>query len=120
MEKAELENLLAKASKIKTGYYTSKERDSMRKLDGAKRFKRKALGLCRRSVVRSLDEIAQLLHKTRMVSSVEEGRKITPDIFNVNEVIRYGSYLNSSFLTFDKVQNAKGKEAYKIGAIYID
>ena len=123
MEKAELENLLAKASKIKKPEYNydTPELDFKRKCDGAKRFKRKAIGFRKSIAVKSLDEMAQILYDLKIVSSIEEGRKITPDIFSVEKHERYPVFINYDeslcySLRFETVQDEEGKEAYKIRA----
>ena len=114
MERQELENLFAKASRIdkaKAGYHTPEEWNGMIKLDGAKRFKRRALGLCGWTSVRNLDEMAQLLYSTGVVSSLDEGREITPSL--VGREVSYGLYKS---IGFSEVENSKGEKKYRIWA----
>ncbi|MBX4196509.1 hypothetical protein KW805_02895 [Candidatus Pacearchaeota archaeon] len=109
----DLQRLFARASKINEdtkGYFTSEKLASMRKFDGPKRFKRKALGLCGSDAVKSLDEMAQLLYETGIASSQEEGREITPSL--VGKKVYYDS--NNDYLTFESVQSTTGAKAYRI------
>lgn len=86
----------------------------MRKIDGAKKFKRRVLGLCGSNCIKSLDEVTQTLYQTGIISSLEEGRKIVESLDKKS--VRYGS---ARYLKFEKVKNREGKEAYKIEAYEI-
>lgn len=109
MPKKELEELFKKASKIKkTDYYTPHGLDQMQYFDGVKRFKRKVLGLCGKEAVRSLEEMAQALYDINAVSSMEEGKKIAPQLAGTEPA--YGD----SYLEIVKVQNLRQQEGYRI------
>jgi len=110
MEK--LEALFANAAKInqsKDVFFTPKEWDSKREYNGVKRFKRAALGLCGDSTVKTLDQMAQLLYKTGVVSSIKEGEEIVPNL--VGKSFYYCDYRS---IEFSQVENATGQKAYKI------
>jgi len=77
--------------------------------NGVKTFKRKVLGLCGRTCIKSLDGIAQTLYETGIASSLNEGKEIAPSLSGHS--FYYGG---SHFLKFDKVVNSKDEEAYRI------
>ena len=49
-------------------------------VESTKALKRKALGLCGRCSVKTLDEMAQLLVDTKIAQSIEEGRELAPHL----------------------------------------
>ena len=117
MERQELENLFAKASRIdkaKAGYHTPEEWNGMIKLDGAKRFKRRALGLCGWTSVRNLDEMAQLLYSTGVVSSLDEGKKILPYLINEKVIYDSDSSGNKKVIFFEEYITDEEKKEYMI------
>ena len=120
-ESQNIENLFAKASRLcesQQGYLTESEWNHKRRINGAKIFKRKALGLCGLSSVKSLEEMAQLLCETGVVSSVEEGKELTPSL--VDKSITYSNPFSfpptpiGGELGFSRVRNSNGQEAYRI------
>ncbi len=98
----------SKADKTKFGYITSEELERKLKLDGAKTFKRKALGFCGFKTVKSLEQLGRLLYETGIVNSVEEGKGLVPSL--VGKSIPY----NCRAVAFDEVFNSKHEKAYKI------
>mgnify|MGYP001566310081 CR=1 FL=1 len=111
-------NLFAKASKLdesKMGYLGKWEWEAKKKIDGAKRFKRKALGLCGLSSVKSLEKMAQLLYDTGVVSSVEEGRELTPSLVG-KSIIYSDSNIRpiGGELGFEEVRNSEGQVSYRL------
>ena len=118
-----LENLFAKASRLdksKQGYLTEDQWDERIKLDGAKRFKRRAMGLCRLSSIKSLEEMAQLLYQTGIASSVEEGREITPSLegkfvkYADSGILDINLILPLGYLGFKAVINSENQRKYKL------
>ncbi len=110
-----LESFFAKASKInksKSRFYEPETWESMKEKDGIRRFRRKALGLFKRSAIKSSDEIASLLYETGIASSIEEGKRIVPSLTGAD--INYGPH---SDLCFTEVKNQQGQEKYKIELI---
>ena len=115
MEREEIADLFARASRIdktKMGYMTQAEWENATRRDGATIFKRKALGLCGRRTVKTLDGMAQLLYSTGVASSLEEGEEIVPQL--VGKEIDYGYYGYSKYMLFNEVQNSHGDKAYEI------
>ena len=114
MGREELEVLLARASRLdenKMGYLTKEEREKKIRINGAKTFKRKSVGWFGRETVKTLDEMAQLLYSTGVVSSLDEGRKITPSL--VGGEVRYGL---CNTIVFNEVENVQGEKRYRISA----
>ncbi len=115
IEQSEIEELFARASgkdENMQGYSTQQDRvyyTSERRMDGAKKFKRKALGLCGNSTVKTLDEMAALLYKTNIVDSIDEGKNLVPSL--VGRKVMYGLLRK---IGFDEVENPTGQKAYKI------
>ena len=110
MEKQELGILFAKASKLdKDIYQTPEDWGSMRQMNGVKRFKRRVLGLCGRQSVKSLDEMAQILHQIGIASSEEEGRTIVPTLDGAKL-----SYTADKEISIAEVENVHGQKAYRI------
>jgi len=98
--------LFAKASRSNK-FLTPRERW----FDGAKRFKRKALGLFRMKTVKSLEEMAHLLYETSIASSIEEGRKIVPSLNGAR--IAYG---DCEEIAIEEIKNISGEKKYRIDA----
>ncbi len=55
--------------------------------------------------------MANLLHQTRVASTVDEGRELVPYLGGMRI-----DYSDNSYLEFSKVLNLKGKEGYRIEA----
>ena len=109
-----MEKLFAKASRLdenKMGYLTKEEWEAKKKINGAKTFKRKAVGLCGGKAIKTLDEMAQLLYSTGVVSSLDKGREITPSL--VGGKVSYGLYKR---IEFSEVENSQGEKRYRIWA----
>ncbi len=99
-----IENIFAKASR-KDKFLTEEKRQ----LDGAKKFKRKALGFFKYKTTKTLDEMAELLYQTGIASSLEEGRIITPSL--IDQEIKYSSL---NYIEFEEVKDRKGNTKYLI------
>ncbi len=76
-----LQNLFAKAGK-RDGNYRGNDVEKLNYLceRGAQTFKRKALGLCGRSSVKSLDHIAQIFVDIGIAETIDEGKETIPMI----------------------------------------
>ncbi len=94
--------------------------------NGAQHFKRKALGLCGSSAIKSLDEFAELLTSTNIANSLEEAKELVPKIVQASKTDRYAiSRMGNKFknymilpryMTFSEVRNLPGEIKYKITA----
>lgn len=117
MEQQKVEELFARASRIKPKKYIPTGEFQLRRAqDGAKRFKRIALGLgglfeIGGSVVKGLDEMAELFCKSGIASSVDEGRRITVALAEGNASIEYGL---CSGIVFEEVKNGFGERRYRV------
>jgi len=111
MEQRELEILFARAFTKENVFLNLEERQII----GARIFKRKALGLCGYQVIKTLDEMAQLLCDTSIVSSIDEGKTLTPLIMGGKV-----SYVSGGGrgLVFDQVKDGKGNIGYSIRAYH--
>ena len=107
MENEELKYLFAKAARADRFMSVDE-----RQMEGARKFKRKALGFWGSPSIKTLDEMAQLFYDTKIVSSVEEGRKLTPSI--IGKKVKYS--LDSN-ITFNEVIDGKGNIRYEIHAL---
>ena len=117
MESQQIEDIFAKASRLdesKKGSLTEKEWNQERRLNGAKRFKRKALGLCGSSSVKSLEEMARLLYETGVVSSVKEGQELTPTLVGKSITYSDSTYILKVELGFEEIKNSKDQRAYRV------
>lgn len=111
------EGLFQKVSRSQE-YMTPKKKAE----DGIREFARKMfspLGLIfspfdPKPVVKSIDEMAQLLVETGMASSVKEGRNIAPNLVGGHIYLR-GAFHDE--LKIAPVQNPSGKEAFRISYI---
>jgi len=83
----------------------------------AKIFKRKALGFFGFQSIKTLDEMAQLLYNAGVVSSLDEGKEITPLIKDGSVI--YGSFLFKE-LDFATLKDGKGNTKYKISVYSYD
>lgn len=99
----------ARASRSKPKMWGGINGDDERTNDGALVFKRKALGFCGKITLKTLDEMARLLHETGMASSVEEGKEIAPKLDGA-----FIWYDPTYVLKINRFQNRKGNERYKI------
>ena len=112
----DLEKLFAKASRLENkGDDGPPDWEFLKIIDGAKKFKRRILGLCGTSAVKSLDEVAYALYKTGIASSVEEGKEIVPSLINGG--------VNYSFtrgIRFTEVTKDGGQKAYRIATYATD
>ncbi|HLC57764.1 MAG TPA: hypothetical protein VJH95_04280 [Candidatus Nanoarchaeia archaeon] len=93
---------------------SDKEWKEKRELDGARVFKRAALGRWRRKRSVSRDELVELLQSTGIASSVEEGRAYAGQLDGKS--VNYGSlFLGGLYqLSFEKVNSEKDRERYRI------
>ena len=104
----------SRLDKVSLRYYYSKELNSLKILDGAKRFKRNALGLCGKNSIKSLDEMAKLFYKTGMVSSLDEGKKILPYLINEKVIYDSDSSGNKKVIFFEEYITDEEKKEYMI------
>ncbi len=112
VRKREIEKLFAKASDIdkeKYGYMEKEEWDNILSREGAKIVKRKLLGICGKETIKTLEQTAKVLYETGIVSSLEEGREIVPQLDGVDLL-----YSSSKIISFKKVINGRGQESYRI------
>jgi hypothetical protein len=113
-----LRKLFAKAGRANEKYRTEELQFDYLSRDGAQRFKRKALGLCGYSTLKSIDEVANILVETGIVPSTDEGRKIIPEIVQASQLAPHAILRKDicSYLSFEQVQNKHGDTRYKIVA----
>lgn len=104
MERVNIDNLMGRA--VAGRKFLN---DAEKRWEGIKIFKRKALGICGRQSVKTLDEMAKLLYDTKIASSIEEGKELTPKI--VGGRARYG-FLKD--IAFDDNIDEAGDKRYKI------
>ncbi len=109
--------LTRKEREIGDRFLTRKEREMegarilKRKLsEGTRILKRKLLGLCGSQSIKTLEEIAQVLHSTGIASSLEEGKSIVPSL--VGKRINYGKGLAA--IEFEEVEDGKGNKKYRV------
>ncbi len=111
-----LENLFGKAATktVAQDFYGSeRERLEIKARYGARRFRRKALGLWRSHARKTLDEFAEILVNTQIASSLSEAREIVPKIVKANSL--YGIFLGQEkSLAFKEVKDEKGNIEYEI------
>jgi len=88
--------------------------------DGVKNFKRRALGLCGRSTIKTPDQMAQLLYDVGIVSSIDEAREIVPLLKGKEAFYMRTSKFMQEFastfphLYFDELRDYSGNVSYKI------
>ena len=105
-ERDEFERLFARASRLRETsglVYSESDWDYLTKYDGAKIFKRKVLGLCGLSTLKSSDQLEKLLCETKIASSVEEAREIVPMLIKYESI----NYSTHKFLIFKEVEDEK-------------
>lgn len=113
MDSKGLRELIAKAAK-KDKYLTDNEKVD----DGAKRLVRRAFGFSRfnifkSKVVKTLDEMAELLYGFGCVPSIEKGREIVPTLNG--DCLDYNSGHSSiGGIQFNEVTNVRGEKRYQI------
>ena len=109
----DISNIIAKASKLdesKMGYLTPKEWKKRKLKDGAKRFKKETVGYFSNKTIKSVDEMAEILYSTDIVSSTQEGKELLPEL--VPGRAQYDSFPFDK-LTIEEVQDSKGEVKYK-------
>lgn len=108
----------AKAGKGSKKYMSDKERLYFLSASGAQKFKRKALGICGNTCIKSLDQISALFLETGIASSLDEARELVPKVTRANELgyesSRGGSVFGISYLKFREVKGPKGDTKYQI------
>ena len=111
-----LVELFAKAGKFDKKDATDSERFKHLSESGAQTFKRKALGLCGGTTIKSLDEIAGLLVDTNIASSFEEAKELVPKIVQANRLHSHAINRGGlGYMEFEEV-NYEGDVKYKITA----
>ena len=82
---------------------------------GAQIFKRKALGLCGHTTIKSLDEISEILVEIGIASSLDEGRTIVPEIIGATR--ERNMYIDWGMAKHMKVEEAQdGRNGVRITA----
>lgn len=112
-----LQFLFSKAGKSEDEYLARKDLKKERSRLGAKRFKRKTLGLCGRSSIKSLEEVAESLVETNIADSIEEAKIIVPQITQAMKDSNYPIQIGHSSRYLHITEVVKGEETfYKIEA----
>jgi hypothetical protein len=121
----ELNQLFIQASRLDTtrpGNRTQKELESAMFDDVMKIFLRASFGRFRAGflfdlglvhVVKTPDEMAQILYQTGISPSVEEGRKLMPTL--VGEEV----HSNYAGIRFEEVTNPQGEKNYRISPAFL-
>lgn len=120
-----LADLFAKAAKPDKKYRNQDEQTRYSRENGAQRFKRRVLGLCGHVAVKSLDQVAQLLVDTGIISSLDEARETVPKIVRANKlnhmaISRGDGLLGDKYLRFEEVKDQKGNVMYRISSFSYD
>ncbi|MDP3966307.1 MAG: hypothetical protein Q8Q04_02145 [archaeon] len=105
MERKDISKLFARVSK-KTKPLTEEERIE----DGIKTFKRKAMGFFRSTVIKTSDEIAELLYGAGITSSIEDGKELIP------ELVKYNDFGGLYGISFKEARSKYGESRYEINA----
>ena len=115
-----MEKILGKEETISfsRGKVSSLKNADLSKKNMAK-FKRKALGFFRKNITKTLDEMAQLLYGSKIVSSIEEGKGLAPVLVEKTELVKYETYKALFFghLRDEErklIKNEKGENQYEI------
>lgn len=89
-----LSNLFSRAGRIPTGYPTPEEKRRYQLDTGVRRFKREVLGLCGKSSIKSLDELANTLVKIGISDSLSEAKELVPQMVTANSHCYVGYCIN--------------------------
>ena len=112
-----LVELFAKAGKVDRKYRTNEERLTYLSETGAQTFKRRALGLCGHTSIKSLDEIAKLFVETNIASSIDEAESLVPKVVFANKLRPNAiSRGGSRYMAFDEVKILSSDTRYRITA----
>lgn len=115
-EREYLMKLFAKAGRPDGRYRTDEEQLEYLSQNGAQRFKRRALGLCGHSTIKTLDEMATLLLETGIASTQHEARQLVPEIADANKIDTHAINRGGLFyMAIDVVGNGVD-ERYKVTA----
>ncbi len=79
-----LSKLFLKAGKVHNRYGTPEEKKRYQLETGVRRFKREVLGLCGKSSIKSLDELAGTLVKIGIANSLSEAKELVPQMVTAN------------------------------------
>lgn len=79
---------------------------------GIRNFKRKIMGFCGRSAVKSKGELVAILEGMQVVHSNEEAEKLITGLKRIGE-IDYG-VTGFHYLTFEQIKDERGNEVYII------
>lgn len=112
-----LRTLFTKAGRPDGRYRTDEEQFDYLSRDGAQRFKRRALGLCRNQTIKSLDEVAQLLVETGITPTLEEAYQTVPKIAQASEL--HSHAINRGglrYMDFLEVKDSSKNVKYRITA----
>lgn len=84
-----------------------------RKWNGVKQFKRRVLGFCGNSSVKSIDELADVVQSLKIADSRNEAIALVSAL--PEKDLRYGRY---DIIRLTKVRNAGGNPGYKVERIF--
>lgn len=92
---------------------------------GAKKFKRKVLGLCGTSTFKTLDELAKVMCEIKMAKSMDEGRILVTLIREEEEITYYygassggfGQFIERRYMHIDEISQ-DGDKRYRIKVGY--
>ncbi len=113
-----LHSVFARAGNTKKGSYNTpgQEFEALSQ-SGAKLFKRKALGLCGFSSVKSLEELANLFVETKITNSYDEALDLIPRVVQANELHSHGiSFGMLKYMSIKRVNGDSKEVKYKISA----
>ena len=110
-----LTKLFVRAGRLDGIYRTDEENLKFLSESGAQIFKRRSLGLCGHSSVKSLDEVSGILVEIGIASSVSEGRELVPKIAQASKLHQQIRRGGMKYLTFNEVRNERNT-GYRITA----
>ena len=119
--RAYLQGLFAKAGRPDGRYRTEEEQLEYLSENGAQNFKRRALGFCGRTSIKSLDEVTRILVDTGLVSTIAEARQTVPKIVQANKLHTHAINRGGlRYMGFDEVKDQTGDTKYRITAWVAD
>jgi hypothetical protein len=112
-----LVKLFAKVGKEDTEYRTNTKHLTCLSEMGAQIFKRRALGFCGHTSIKSLEEFAELLVKTNIAPSIEEAEALVPRVVFANKLSPCAIHMGRlRYITFNEVRSSAGDTKYRITA----
>lgn len=99
-------------------FLNEKERldhEMFRILSGTKNIKRRLLGLCGTSAIKSLEEITQVLSHFEIVENIEESKSLIEDLLNERLVYQMNPILGGyTYLHIEKVSDLRNITLYRV------